>query len=62
MASDSLTEVREAAQKARQLGAALDVIEAELSRLEVGARPAIVARALAEPIRAFDVAAKEALR
>lgn len=61
MASDSPTEVREAAQKARQLAAALDVIDAELSRLELGAAPAVVARALAAPIRALD-AAKEALR
>jgi hypothetical protein len=62
MASDSLSEVREAARKARQLGAALDVLEAELARLELGAAPAVVARALAEPIRAFDAAATEALR
>jgi len=61
MASDSLSEVRAAAQ-ARQLAAALDAIDAELNRLELGARPDVVARALAEPIRAFDAAAKEALR
>ena len=61
MASDSLSEVRAAAQ-ARQLAAALDVIEFELGRLELGERPDVVARALAEPIRAFDAAAKEALR
>jgi hypothetical protein len=34
MASDSLTKVREAAQKARRLGAPLDVIETERSPLE----------------------------
>jgi hypothetical protein len=61
MASDSLSEVRAAAQ-ARQLAAALDVIEAELDRLELGASPDVVARALAEPIRALDAAAKEAMR
>jgi hypothetical protein len=61
MASDSPPEVRAAAQ-ARQLAAALDAIDAELNRLELGARPDVVARALAEPIRAFDAAAKEALR
>ncbi len=62
MASDSPPEVREAAQQARQLAVALDLIDAELARLELGAPPAVVGRALAEPIRAFDAAAKEALR
>ena len=62
MASDSLPTVRNAAAQARQLAAALNAIEAELARLELGARPDVVARALAEPIRAFDAAAKEALR
>jgi hypothetical protein len=61
MASDSLPEVRAAAQ-ARQLAVALDAIEAELDRLELGASPDVVARALAGPIRAFDAAAKEAMR
>lgn len=50
------------AREARQLAAALDAIEAELDRLELGASPDVVARALAEPVRAFDAAAKEAVR
>ena len=62
MASDSLPEVRAAAAQARRLAVALDAIEAELDRLELGADPDLVARALAEPIRAFDAAAKEGLR
>jgi hypothetical protein len=59
MASDSPS--REAALQARQLARALDAIEAELDALELGADPDAVAKALAEPIRAFDAAAKEAL-
>ena len=62
MASDSPSEVRDTAHRARRLAAALDAIEAELDRLELGASPTTVARALAEPIRAFDAAAKEAAR
>jgi hypothetical protein len=62
MASDSPSAVRDTAQEARRLAAALDVIEAELNRLELGSNPDVVARALAEPIRAFDAAAKEAMR
>ena len=41
---------------------ALDAIEAELDRLELGADPDLVVHALAGPIRAFDAAAKEAIR
>jgi hypothetical protein len=62
MTSDSLSETREAALRARRLAAALDAIEAQLDALELGADPDAVARALAEPIRAFDAAAKEAVR
>jgi hypothetical protein len=62
MASDSPTEVRDTAQQARRLAAALDAIEAELDRLELGSNPDVVARAMAEPIRALDAAAKEAMR
>lgn len=62
MASDSLPEPRDAALEARRLALALDLIEAELARLELGAHPDVVAKALAEPIRAFDAAAREALR
>ena len=59
MASDSLSEVREAA--GRQLAAALDAIEMTLDTLPLGAEPAEVARALADPIRTFDAAAREAM-
>jgi hypothetical protein len=62
MASDSPSEVRNTAHQARRLVAALDAIEAELNRLELGSSPDVVARALAEPIRALDAAAKEAMR
>ena len=62
MASDSLPEVRDRAQHARRLAMALDAIEAGLDRLELGADPDVVAHALAGPIRAFDAAAKEAIR
>ncbi len=62
MASDSLSELRDSTLEARRLALALDLIEAELARLELGAHPDVVARALAEPIRAFDAAAREALR
>jgi hypothetical protein len=62
MASDSPLKVRDTAHQARRLAAALDAIEAELDRLELGSSPDAVARALAEPIRAFDAAAKEAMR
>jgi len=62
MASDSLSEAHAAAACSRRLALALDAIEAELDRLELGASPDVVARALAEPIRAFDAAAREAVR
>jgi hypothetical protein len=62
MASDSPSEPHDAAAQAQRLAAALDAIEAELERLEPGAPPAVVARALAGPIRAFDAAAGEVLR
>lgn len=60
MASDSPPEAR-AALQARRLAQALDAIEASLDALELGADPDAVAAALAEPVRAFDVIAKEAL-
>jgi hypothetical protein len=60
MASDSPSGLRDAAASARRLAQALDAIEAELDRLELGASPDVVAKALAAPIRAFDAAAKEA--
>jgi hypothetical protein len=62
MASDSLSEVRDTAGRARLLAQALDAIESELNRLDFGADPGAVATALAGPVRAFDAAAKEAMR
>jgi hypothetical protein len=49
MASDSLTE-------------ALDALEACLDALEEGADPDVAAAALAQPVKAFNASAKEALR
>lgn len=60
MASDSPSEA--AAAQARRLAAALDAIEARLAGLALGADPDDVAAALADPVRAFDAAAKEAVR
>jgi hypothetical protein len=60
MASDSPPEAR-AALQARRLAQALDAIEAGLDGLDLGADPDAVASALAEPVRAFDAAAREAL-
>jgi len=60
MASDSLSEVRNRAAKA--LVSALDDVEARLDGLEPGADPDRVAEALADPVRALDAAAKEAVR
>lgn len=57
MASDSLTEAHGPAQA---LALALDAIEAELDRLDLGAPPEVVAQALAGPVIAFAAAAKEA--
>jgi hypothetical protein len=59
MASDSPS--REAALQARRLARALDAIETKLDTLELGADPDAVVRALADPVRAFDAVAKEAL-
>jgi hypothetical protein len=61
MASDSLSEVREAAARARRLAEALDAIESQLDKLDFGAAPSDIAAALAGPVRAFDAAAKEAM-
>lgn len=49
-----------AALQARRLALALDAIEAELARLNLGADPDAIVDALALPIRAFDAAAKGA--
>lgn len=46
--------------KARRLALALDAIEAELSKLELGAEPGAVIAALSAPVSAFDTAAKGA--
>jgi methionine aminopeptidase len=51
----------DAERQAAALNAALDAIEASLDALSPGARPDEIARALAEPVRAFDAVAKEAL-
>ena len=61
MASDSPDETRKAALQARRLALALDVIEAQLDAVELGASPDVVAKALKQPIEAFDAAAREAL-
>ena len=61
MASDSLTEARDAATQARGLALALDAIEAQLAVLELGADADAIAKALSGPIIAFDAAAKEAI-
>lgn len=60
MASDSPTAVRDA--QARRLAEALDAIEACLDRIAPGADPDEIVRELAGPVRAFDEAAKEAVR
>lgn len=60
MAGDSPSEA--AALRVRRLAAALDAIEARLDGLRLGADADEVAAALAEPVSAFDAAAKEALR
>ncbi len=61
MASDSPPETRKTAEQARRLALALDAIEARLEALEPGARPDVVAKALKQPIEAFDAAAREVL-
>ena len=48
-----------AQEQARALALAIDVIEAELDLLELGAAPDVVARALEAPVRAFAAVAKE---
>lgn len=47
-------------EKARRLALALDAIEAELSKLDLGAEPGAVIAASAAPMSAFDTAAKGA--
>ena len=60
MASDSHPDDR--AEQGRRLALALDAIEAQLDVLGMGAAPDAIVDALAEPIRAFDAAAREASR
>ena len=62
MASDSHPDDRVTAEQARRLALALDAIEARLDALSVGAAPDAIVDALADPIRAFDAAAREASR
>ena len=45
-----------------KLEAALNALEAEIAALGHAPAPDAAAQALAEPVRAFDKAAKEALR
>ena len=47
--------------KARRLALALDLIEARLADLDLGAHPELIIEALTEPVRAFDAAAREAV-
>ena len=60
MAVERPPETEDIALQARRLALALDAIEAELARLSLGADPDAIADALANPIRAFDAAAKGA--
>ncbi|MBI3437336.1 MAG: hypothetical protein HY054_01555 [Proteobacteria bacterium] len=62
MASDSHPDDRDTAEQARQLSLALDAIEARLDALNLGAGPDAIVDALAGPVRAFDAAAKGAIR
>jgi len=62
MASDSHPDGRVSAEQARRLALALDAIEARLGALGMDAAPDAIADALAEPVRAFDAAAREASR
>lgn len=48
------------AEQARRLALALDAIEARLDALGPDAPPDAIADALAEPVRAFDAAARDA--
>ncbi len=62
MASNSHPDGDVSAKQARRLALALDAIEARLDALGMGAEPDAIVDALAEPVRAFDAAAKEASR
>ncbi len=46
-------------EQARRLALALDAIEHRLARLGPKSHPDTIAEALAEPVRIFDLAAKE---
>lgn len=60
MASESLTEAHATALQASRLTAAVDAIEAKLDAFAPGANPDDVAAALAEPVKEFAAAAREA--
>jgi len=64
MANDSRTAPSQAdtLRQAQALSAALDAIEARLDALELGADADVIAKALADPVRAFDAAVREANR
>jgi hypothetical protein len=61
MSAGPAFEPPEAEREARRLREALDLIEARLDSLALGADADAVAEALAEPVRAFDAAARAAL-
>jgi len=60
MVSDDPAHASEALKPAASLALALDVIEARLEALPLGAGPDAIAAALAGPVRALDGAAKAA--
>ena len=62
MPSDSHPDGRVSGEQARRLALALDASEARLDALGMGAPADAIVDALAEPVRAFDAAAKEASR
>lgn len=62
MASEPHPDDRVRAEQARRLALALDAIESRLDALGMGAAPDAIVDALAEPVRAFDAAAREASR
>jgi len=60
MASDSPPAPTTA--QAERIEAALSALERSLDRLEPGAPPALIAEALAEPVRVFGAAVREGVR
>ena len=60
MAEPDLSETGMRRDQAQRLALALDAIEHRLAMIGPGADPDAIAAALADPVRAFDLAAKEA--